>query len=109
MGLNPEVFDSMTPAEFILAQYGWINRRSADFRQSMEIARFGAYWPTIVQIDPKHRRAMDVLIPLPWDAPAKQKEQKKLTPAERLARVRQIQGDHGKSDTGQPDGEIRSR
>lgn len=92
MGLSPEMFNSMTPAEFILAQYGYLNKKQAEARQAWEIARFSTYAQIIIHIDKKHRKSPQEMFPFAWDEQLPKKKQKQLTPEERLERVRKIQG-----------------
>ena len=92
MGLNPDVFDSMTPAEFVYAQYGYMNYKRAEAHQAWEIARFSTYHQMIIQIERKDRTPMYEMFPFVWDKPIENKQRRQLTKEERRERVRQILG-----------------
>lgn len=90
--MSPEVFNSMTPAEFIYAQYGYLNRRQQESRQAWEIARYCTYSQVVIHLSAKDRKSPEEMFPLPWDEKKKPKQRKKLTPEERAERVRKLTG-----------------
>ena len=80
MGLAPEAFERLTPAEFIYAWLGWAKREGDRQRQ--------AWVATCIQLDRKDRRPMTEVFPLPWETttPAKQEP----TMQERMARIEEM-------------------
>ncbi len=80
MGLAPETFERLTPAEFIYAWLGWAKR---------ERERWAVWVATCIQLDRKDRHPMTEMFPLPWEgptAPAKQEP----TMQERMERIEEM-------------------
>ena len=70
MGLVPEAFERMTPAEFIYAWLGWAKREGDRQRQAWERERWAVWVTTCIQLDRKDRRPMTEMFPLPWEKSA---------------------------------------
>lgn len=93
MGLSPEAFNNLTPAEFIYAWAGWSKREQDRIRHSWELTRWQTWVLTSIQLDKKDRKALDEMFPLPWDRKAQRSPEGKeptLTIEERLKRVNEI-------------------
>ena len=86
MGLSPETFERLTPAEFIYVWLGWAKCEEDRQRQAWERERWAVWVATCIQLDRKDRRPMTEMFPLPWEgptAPAKQEP----TMQERMERI----------------------
>lgn len=91
MGITPETFYALTPAEFVYAWIGYADKIQTEFHQAWECTRWQAWVLTSIQLDRKDRRPMGEMFPLPWEALATPTENKKpLTMSERMERVNQI-------------------
>ena len=89
MGLAPEAFERLTPAEFISAWLGWVKHEGDRQRQAWERERWAVWVATCIRLDRKDRRPMTEMFPLPWEgptAPAKQKP----TMQERMERIEEM-------------------
>ena len=89
MGLAPEAFERLTPAEFIYAWLGWAKREGDRLRQAWERERWAVWVATCIRLDCKDRRPMSEMFPLPWEgppAPAKQEP----TMQERMERIEEM-------------------
>ena len=69
MGLAPEAFERLTPAEFIYAWLGWAKREGDRQLQAWERERWAVWVATCIQLDCKDRRPMTEMFPLPWEGP----------------------------------------
>lgn len=88
MGIAPESFYTLTPAEFVYAWVGYADKVQTEFRQSWERERWQTWVLTSIQLDRKDRRAMCEMFPLPWEnAPEPTAE---LTMQQRIERVNKI-------------------
>lgn len=87
MGLTPEVFEMMTVAEFVYASWGYAERVKEQMRSDWERERWSTYLLLSIQIDPKDRRDMIEMLPLPWERAIEVRE---LTIEERRERARKI-------------------
>lgn len=70
MGLSPEAFERLTPAEFIYAWLGWAKREDDRLRRAWERERWAVWVATCIQLDRKDRRPMTEMFPLPWERTA---------------------------------------
>ena len=89
MGLSPEAFERLTPAEFIYAWLGWARHEEDRQRQAWERERWAVWIATCIQLDRKDRRPMTEMVPLPWEgstAPVKQEP----TMQERMERITEM-------------------
>lgn len=88
MGMSPETFQRITPAEFIYSWLGWSELERSRVQQAWERERWAVWVLTSIQMDRKDRQPMTQMFPLPWEAiPAKTTE---LTMEERIERVKLI-------------------
>ncbi len=87
MGLRPEVFEGMTPAEFTYAWLGWAKRERDREQQAWERERWSVWVLTSIQLERKDRRPMTQMFPMPWDRPAAAKD---ITIEERQKRINQM-------------------
>lgn len=69
MGLAPEVFAAMTPAEFVYVWLGWSDGEQQRQRQAWERERWAVWITTCIQLERKDRLPMTEMFPLPWEAP----------------------------------------
>ncbi|CVI65276.1 hypothetical protein [Alistipes sp. CHKCI003] len=67
MGLHPDVFESLTPAEFSYAWLGWAKRERDRERQDWERERWSVWVLTSIQLERKDRKPMVEMFPMPWD------------------------------------------
>ena len=89
MGLAPEAFERLTPAEFIYAWLGWAKHEGDRQRQAWERERWAVWVATCIQLDRTDRRPMTEMFPLPWEgltAPSKQEP----TMQERMERIEEM-------------------
>ena len=89
MGIAPDVFDAMTPAEFVYAWTGWVEMRENDMRRAWERERWAVWILTSIQLDRKDRLPATQMFPLPWEAP-ETSPQAELTMEERRERVKKL-------------------
>ena len=89
MGMCPEDFKSITPAEFVYAWYGWSGLQQDQLKQSWERERWSVWITTCIQLDKKDRLSMTDMFPLPWEESQTLLSQE-LTMEERRERVKQI-------------------
>ncbi len=92
MGLSPEAFYRITPAEFIYAWLGWSELERSRGQQAWERERWAVWILTTIQLDRKDRLPMTQMFPLPWEqveAPAG-----KMTMDERRERVKKLLNKH---------------
>ena len=88
MGMRPDDFNDLTPAEFIHAWLGWMELQEAGMRQAWERERWAVWILTTIQMERKDRLPMTQMFPLPWEAiPAQSAD---LSMKERLERVKRI-------------------
>lgn len=98
MGLPPEEFDRLTPAQFIYAYLGWRKLQQDKVRHDWELCRYQTWVLTSIQLDRKDRLPLQQMFPMPWDGSATRGNDKEnssekvneLTMEERLARVREM-------------------
>ena len=90
MGLRPNDFNALTPAEFIYVWLGWSEQEQSRNKQAWERERWAVWITTCIQLDKKDRLPMTQMFPLPWeevsDIPLE------LTMEERKERINQILG-----------------
>ena len=89
MGMCPDDFKSLTPAEFVYAWYGWSGLQQDQLKQSWERERWSVWITTCIQLDKKDRLSMTDMFPLPWEESQTLLSQE-LTMEERRERVKQI-------------------
>lgn len=89
MGMRPDDFNDLTPAEFVYARLGWMNLQESVMRQSWERERWSVWVLTSIQLDRKDRRDMTQMFPLPWESRSAC-EEIELTMEERQERVNRI-------------------
>ena len=92
MGLRPDDFVDLTPAEFFYAWAGWAKANIDRQKQEWERTRWQTWVLTCIQMDKKDRKEMVQMFPLPWEkAPApKVKPSAELSPEERQERVNDL-------------------
>lgn len=69
MGLHPDVFESLTPAEFSYAWLGWVKRERERERerQDWERERWSVWVLTSIQLECKNQKPMVEMFPMQWD------------------------------------------
>ena len=87
--MRPDDFDDITPARFIYAWLGWMEREESRMRQAWERERWAIWILTSIQMERKDRQPMTQMFPLPWEA-AIVAEPVELSMAERVRRVNKI-------------------
>ena len=93
MGLRPDDFNDLTPAEFFYAWVGWASARINRQKEQWERTRWETWVLTCVQLDKKDRKDMVSMFPLPWEKASVSKPIKssaELTPEERQERVNEL-------------------
>lgn len=90
MGLAPEVFATLTPAEFIQAWLGWMKMQRDRIIHEWELTRWQTWTLTSIQLDRKDRKPMQQMFPMPWDKPAAGIPEEELSLADRQERVKEI-------------------
>lgn len=90
MGLRPDDFNALTPAEFIYAWLGWSELEQNRNKQSWERERWAVWVATCIQLDKKDRQPMIQMFPLPWEEVLLFSQE--LTMEERKERIYQILG-----------------
>jgi len=93
MGLRPCDFEGMTPAEFLYAYLGWARMRREQEKAGWERTRWETWILTSIQLEPKDRRDMTSMFPLPWDSETETQQKKSndlLTDEERRERVNEM-------------------
>lgn len=88
MGLMPEAFECLTPAEFIYAWLGWSDGEQSRLRQAWERERWAVWVATCIQLDKKDRLPMMEMFPLPWEASSEPRRE--LTLKERKERIKEM-------------------
>jgi hypothetical protein len=88
MGLRPDDFNALTPAEFIYAWIGWSELEQNRTKQAWERKRWSVWVATCIQLDKKDRQPMTQMFPLPWEEVVS--IQQELTMEERKKRVNDI-------------------
>ncbi len=88
MGMSPEAFYRITPAEFIYAWFGWSELARSRDQQAWERERWAVWILTTIQLDRKDRLPMTQMFPLPWETPPAPDSE--MTMDERRARVKQL-------------------
>lgn len=88
MGLRPDDFNALTPAEFIYAWIGWSEMEQNRTKQAWERERWSVWVATCIQLDKKDRQPMTQMFPLPWEEVVS--IQQELTMEERKKRVNDI-------------------
>lgn len=68
MGLAPEVFAALTPAEFVYIWLGWSDGEQTKRRQEWERERWAVWVAACIQLDKKDRLPMTEMFPLPWES-----------------------------------------
>ena len=89
MGMRPDDFDDITPARFIYAWLGWMEREESLMRQAWERERWAVWILTSIQMERKDRQPMTQMFPLPWES-ATVAEPVELAMAERVRRGNKI-------------------
>lgn len=90
MGMRPGDFEQMSPPEFFYAWIGWQNRELSRERAAWERTRWEIWTLTCIQLEPKDRRPMMDMFPLPWESPAAGSNNQTLSLEERQQRVQEI-------------------
>lgn len=88
MGLRPDDFNALTPAEFIYAWIGWSELEQNRIKQAWERERWSVWVATCTQLDKKDRQPMTQMFPLPWEKVTTLPQE--LTMDERKKRVNDI-------------------
>jgi len=88
MGLRPDDFNALTPAEFIYAWFGWSEQQQSLNKQAWERERWAVWITTCIQLDTKDRLPMTQMFPLPWEENLDVPQE--LTMEERKERINQI-------------------
>lgn len=88
MGLAPEAFAALTPAEFVYTWLGWIDGEQSRRRQEWERERWAVWVATCIQLDKKDRMPMTEMFPLPWESPVQ--PQQEPTMDERKERIKEM-------------------
>lgn len=88
MGMRPDDFNTLTPAEFMYAWIGWMDLEESRVKQTWERERWAVWVLTSIQMDRKSRLPMTQMFPLPWESLSAQAEE--LTMEERIERVNRI-------------------
>ena len=89
MGMCPDDFKHLTPAEFVYAWYGWSGLQQDQLKQSGERERWSVWITTCIQLDKKDRLSMTDMFPLPWEGSQTHLSQE-LTMEERKERINEI-------------------
>lgn len=89
MGLRPDDFNALTPAEFIYAWFGWSEQQQSLNKQAWERERWAVWITTCIQLDKKDRLPMTQMFPLPWECQAAHADIE-LTMQERKERINKI-------------------
>ena len=90
MGLRPDDFADLTPAEFFYVWAGWAKANIERQKQEWERTRWQTWVLTCSWMEKKDRKEMTEMFPLPWEnAPAPKiiKPSAERTPEERQERV----------------------
>ena len=90
MGLRPDDFNALTPAEFIYVWFGWSDLEQNRNKQAWERERWAVWITTCIQLDKKNRLPMRQMFPLPWEENLDVPQE--LTMEERKDRINQILG-----------------
>lgn len=93
MGLRPDDFVDLTPAEFFYAWAGWAKANIDRQKQEWERTRWQTWVLTCIQMDKKDRKEMVDMFPLPWEKASISKpivSSADLTPEERQKRVDEL-------------------
>ena len=69
MGMRPDDFNDLTPAEFFYAWAGWAKANRDAQRQEWERTRWQTWILTCIQLEKKDRKEMVEMFPLPWETP----------------------------------------
>lgn len=94
MGMRPDDFADLTPAEFFYAYAGWATHQRAMQKQQWEQMRWQTWVLTCIQLEKKDRREMTEMFPLPWEqAPEERRDTRtsaELTDEERNERINEM-------------------
>ena len=93
MGLRPDDFGDLTPAEFFYVWAGWAKANIDRQKQEWERTRWQTWVLTCIQMDKKDRKEMVEMFPLPWEKASISKpivSSADLTPEERQKRVDEL-------------------
>lgn len=95
MGMRPDDFGDLTPAEFFYAYAGWATQQRARQKQQWEQLRWQTWVLTCIQLEKKDRREMTEMFPLPWEMsqdakPLDTRTSAELTDEERQERVNEL-------------------
>ena len=90
MGMRPDDFNDLTPAEFFYAWLGWAKAERDRQKQAWEQIRWQTWVLTCIQLDKKDRKEMVEMFPLPWEKAPAVKPSGELTPEERKKRVDEL-------------------
>lgn len=88
MGLRPDDFNVLTPAEFIYAWIAWSELEQNRTKQAWERERWAVWVATCIQLDKKDRQPMTQMFPFPWEEVAPPPQE--LTMEERKERINEI-------------------
>ena len=69
MGMRPDDFNDLTPAEFFYAWAGWAKANIDRQKQEWERTRWQTWVLTCIQLEKKDRKEMVEMFPLPWETP----------------------------------------
>ena len=81
MGMRPDDFNDLTPAEFFYAWAGWAKANRDSQKQEWERMRWQTWVLTCIQMEKKDRKEMVEMFPLPWETPPPPK----ITPSAELS------------------------
>ncbi|MFI3298768.1 MAG: hypothetical protein R3Y49_03080 [Rikenellaceae bacterium] len=89
MGISPQDFDTLTPAEFVYARLAWMAAEREKFRQEWERTRWSTWILAMPNFEKSARGEASAMFPLPWEEASTQKC-KEMTMEERSQRVNTI-------------------
>lgn len=93
MGMRPDDFADLTPAEFFYAWAGWAKADTDKRKEAWERTRWEVWVLTCIQLEKKDRKDMTAMFPLPWEHMAEQMTptpSAELTQEERQKRINEL-------------------
>ena len=100
MGITPDVFNDMTPAEFCYAWTGWHKMQTDLAKGQWERIRWSTRLLSILMVDKKNRNDIVKMTELPWDHDIVHSDDTAMTIEERRERVKEMLSyRNGKTDT----------
>lgn len=93
MGMRPDDFADLTPAEFFYAWAGWAKADRDKRKEAWERTRWEVWVLTCIQLEKKDRKDMTAMFPLPWEHTAEQMTptpSAELTQEERQKRINEL-------------------